>query len=49
MGLPAARAPSAGGDRQFDYVEENPGTWLYHCHVIDHMMGGMVGHYVVHT
>jgi FtsP/CotA-like multicopper oxidase with cupredoxin domain len=31
----------------FDYVENNPGTWLYHCHVPDHMMGGMVGFYTV--
>jgi FtsP/CotA-like multicopper oxidase with cupredoxin domain len=31
----------------FDFVEDNPGTWLYHCHVTDHMMGGMVGRYVV--
>jgi FtsP/CotA-like multicopper oxidase with cupredoxin domain len=30
----------------FDYVEDNPGTWLYHCHVTDHMMGGMVGFYI---
>jgi FtsP/CotA-like multicopper oxidase with cupredoxin domain len=30
----------------FDYTEEDPGTWLYHCHVTDHMMGGMVGHYI---
>jgi FtsP/CotA-like multicopper oxidase with cupredoxin domain len=30
-----------------DYVEDNPGRWLYHCHVVDHMMGGMVGWYVV--
>ncbi|HTK09332.1 MAG TPA: multicopper oxidase domain-containing protein [Ktedonobacteraceae bacterium] len=31
----------------FDYVEDNPGTWLYHCHVTEHMMGGMVGYYTV--
>jgi FtsP/CotA-like multicopper oxidase with cupredoxin domain len=31
----------------FDLVEDNPGTWLYHCHVTDHFMGGMVGRYVV--
>ena len=31
----------------FDYEEDNPGTWLYHCHVTDHMMGGMMGRYVV--
>jgi manganese oxidase len=30
-----------------DYVEDNPGDWLYHCHVTDHMMGGMVGRYQV--
>jgi manganese oxidase len=30
----------------FDYVEDNPGTWLYHCHVTDHMMGGMIGYYI---
>jgi hypothetical protein len=29
-----------------DYVEDNPGTWIYHCHVDDHMMGGMVGYYI---
>jgi FtsP/CotA-like multicopper oxidase with cupredoxin domain len=27
--------------------EEDPGTWLYHCHVEDHMMRGMIGIYVV--
>lgn len=31
----------------FDYVEDNPGDWLYHCHVAMHMMGGMIGRYVV--
>ena len=30
-----------------DYLEDNPGEWLYHCHVVDHMMGGMVGAYRV--
>jgi FtsP/CotA-like multicopper oxidase with cupredoxin domain len=28
-----------------EYTEDNPGTWLYHCHVTDHMAGGMVGRY----
>jgi FtsP/CotA-like multicopper oxidase with cupredoxin domain len=27
--------------------EEDPGTWLYHCHVEDHMMNGMIGLYRV--
>ena len=31
----------------FDYVEDNPGDWLYHCHVAMHMMGGMIGRYRV--
>ena len=30
-----------------EWTEDNPGRWLYHCHVVDHMMGGMIGHYVV--
>ena len=33
----------------FDYVEDNPETWLYGCHVTDHMMGGTLGRYVVET
>ena len=27
--------------------EQDPGTWLYHCHVETHMMAGMVGIYQV--
>jgi FtsP/CotA-like multicopper oxidase with cupredoxin domain len=30
-----------------DWTEDAPGRWLYHCHVTEHMMGGMVGWYVV--
>ena len=30
-----------------EYVEDNPGQWIYHCHVVDHMAGGMVGGYHV--
>ncbi|MCX4749836.1 multicopper oxidase domain-containing protein [Kitasatospora sp. NBC_01287] len=30
-----------------EYTEDNPGSWIYHCHVTDHMMGGMVGRYHV--
>ena len=29
------------------WVEDAPGTWLYHCHVESHMMNGMIGIYVV--
>jgi FtsP/CotA-like multicopper oxidase with cupredoxin domain len=31
-----------------EYTEDNPGDWVYHCHVTDHMAGGMVGRYLVH-
>jgi len=30
-----------------EYIEQSPGTWLYHCHVTEHMSGGMAGLYVV--
>ncbi|MEA2353424.1 MAG: hypothetical protein QOJ14_1838 [Thermoleophilaceae bacterium] len=29
------------------WKEADPGTWLYHCHVEDHMMRGMIGIYRV--
>jgi manganese oxidase len=29
------------------FVEDNPGQWLYHCHVFSHMMMGMIGWYMV--
>jgi FtsP/CotA-like multicopper oxidase with cupredoxin domain len=30
-----------------DMVPDNPGLWLYHCHLSDHMDGGMVAFYRV--
>jgi len=32
---------------RFRWRERDPGTWLYHCHVEDHMMRGMIGLYRV--
>jgi hypothetical protein len=29
------------------WTEDNPGRWLYHCHVDTHMMHGMAGWYIV--
>jgi len=29
------------------WIEHDPGTWLYHCHVESHMMSGMIGTYQV--
>jgi manganese oxidase len=30
------------------FVEDNPGRWLYHCHVFSHLHEGMNGWYLVH-
>ena len=30
-----------------EYLEDNPGDWIYHCHVAMHMMHGMAGRYRV--
>lgn len=30
-----------------DMRADNPGTWLYHCHVSDHVRAGMVGRYQI--
>lgn len=30
-----------------DMVPENPGIWLFHCHISDHMLAGMVARYQV--
>ena len=32
---------------RFRWREDAPGTWLYHCHVEDHQMRGMIGLYRV--
>jgi FtsP/CotA-like multicopper oxidase with cupredoxin domain len=29
------------------FVEDNPGRWLYHCHVFTHQNAGMAGWYIV--
>jgi FtsP/CotA-like multicopper oxidase with cupredoxin domain len=30
-----------------DMRPDNVGTWLFHCHVADHMAGGMMTRYTV--
>ena len=30
-----------------DMVPDNPGTWLFHCHVNDHIVAGMMTRYRV--
>ena len=36
-----------GSYTTFEFKEDNPGTWLVHCHVPSHMSGGMLADYVV--
>ena len=31
----------------FEFVEDNPGRWFYHCHVFQHLHQGMNGWYLV--
>jgi hephaestin len=30
-----------------DMTPDDPGTWLYHCHVADHISAGMLARYLV--
>lgn len=30
-----------------EYTESNPGHWMYHCHLLDHVDEGMMGYYDV--
>ena len=36
-----------GGMVTADMVADNPGTWLVHCHVADHLNAGMVATYTI--
>jgi multicopper oxidase len=31
-----------------DMVADNPGTWMFHCHVADHMESGMMANYTIY-
>ncbi|MFO1329248.1 MAG: multicopper oxidase family protein [Rubrivivax sp.] len=35
------------GSCDIAFVAENPGEWMFHCHVLDHAAGGMMGTVVV--
>jgi len=37
----------AGEPEMLDMQPDNPGTWLYHCHVNDHIDAGMAALYTV--
>jgi manganese oxidase len=40
--------PSVGPNETITarFVEDNPGRWLYHCHVFSHQDAGMAGWYM---
>jgi FtsP/CotA-like multicopper oxidase with cupredoxin domain len=47
-GVPAdTRTVGPAESVRIQWREDAPGTWLYHCHVEDHMMRGMIGLYEV--
>jgi FtsP/CotA-like multicopper oxidase with cupredoxin domain len=35
------------GNCDIAFVAENPGEWMFHCHILDHAAGGMMGTVVV--
>ena len=37
----------SGSMKTVDMVADNPGLWMYHCHVFDHIKAGMVAMYTV--
>jgi FtsP/CotA-like multicopper oxidase with cupredoxin domain len=37
----------AGTMTSVDMIAENPGTWLYHCHISDHITAGMIATYTI--
>jgi FtsP/CotA-like multicopper oxidase with cupredoxin domain len=38
-----------GSMKTVDMVADNPGTWMFHCHVEDHMEGGMMTVYTIYV
>lgn len=37
-----------GSTRTVDMIADNPGTWLFHCHVSDHMESGMMASFIIY-
>ena len=38
-----------GSMKIFDMIPDDPGTWLYHCHVNDDILAGMLALYKVNS
>lgn len=37
-----------GSMKTVDMIADNPGTWMFHCHVEDHMEGGMMAVFTIY-
>jgi hypothetical protein len=37
-----------GSMKTVDMIADNPGSWMFHCHVDDHMEGGMMALYTIY-
>jgi FtsP/CotA-like multicopper oxidase with cupredoxin domain len=35
------------GTAEVAFVAANPGEWMFHCHILEHAAGGMMGTFVV--
>jgi len=33
---------SPGEQVDIAFVADNPGDWMFHCHIVEHMDGGMM-------
>ncbi|MGA9685681.1 MAG: multicopper oxidase domain-containing protein, partial [Candidatus Sulfotelmatobacter sp.] len=38
-----------GSMKTVDMIADNPGTWMFHCHVEDHMENGMMAVYTIYA
>jgi len=38
-----------GSMKTVDMVADNPGTWMFHCHVQEHMESGMMAVYIIYV
>ena len=40
--------PMEGTIRFLVRFDERPGMWMFHCHILDHAEGGLMGHVHLH-
>jgi FtsP/CotA-like multicopper oxidase with cupredoxin domain len=50
MDLPFTSHPPALTTVRIAWLpDERPGSWMYHCHILEHHASGMMGHFDVVT